>query len=48
MTLQDGCGIDLSDHLSMLYSKRAVSIALRALDPSAHPNLVCAFNPYAL
>ncbi|MFE3101192.1 esterase/lipase family protein [Nocardia tengchongensis] len=48
VTLQDGCPIDLSDHLSMMYSKRAVSIALRALDPSGHPNLTCTFNPYAL
>ncbi|MEU1208165.1 alpha/beta fold hydrolase [Nocardia sp. NPDC005825] len=48
VTLQDGCGIDFSDHLSMMYSPRAVSIALRALDPAGHPNLVCAFNPYVL
>nr|WP_202421532.1 alpha/beta fold hydrolase [Gordonia sp. SID5947] len=28
ITLQDGCGIDTSDHLAMSYSKRAVSIVL--------------------
>ncbi|MVU81648.1 alpha/beta fold hydrolase [Nocardia sp. ET3-3] len=48
VTLQDGCGIDLSDHLSMMYSPRAVSIALHALDPAGHPDLVCEFNPYVL
>ncbi|MFE3958106.1 esterase/lipase family protein [Nocardia sp. NPDC059091] len=48
VTLQDNCGIDLSDHLSMMYSPRAASIALHALDPAGHPNLVCTFNPYAL
>ncbi|WP_433733846.1 esterase/lipase family protein [Nocardia sp. CA-129566] len=46
ITLQDGCAQDMSDHLTMMYSPRAVSIALRALDPDAHPNLVCAFNPW--
>src|SRR5207237_334736 len=46
ITLQDGCDQDLSDHLTMMYSPCAVSIALRALDPAAHPNLVCAFNPW--
>jgi len=46
ITLQDDCDQDLSDHLTMMYSPRTVSIALRALDPAAHPNLVCAFNPW--
>ncbi|RMI35020.1 esterase/lipase family protein [Nocardia stercoris] len=48
ITLQDGCGIDWSDHLTMLYSPRAASIALHALDPAGHPNLVCQFNPWLL
>ncbi|RDI65381.1 esterase/lipase family protein [Nocardia pseudobrasiliensis] len=47
-TLQDGCALDTSDHNSMLYSPRAVSIALHALDPVAHPNLVCTTNPWLL
>ncbi|MEG8177886.1 alpha/beta fold hydrolase [Nocardia terpenica] len=46
--LQDGCASDTSDHNSMLYSPRAVSIALHALDPAAHPDLVCSTNPWLL
>ncbi|GAB4586173.1 esterase/lipase family protein [Nocardia sp. IFM 10818] len=46
IVLQDGCPADTSDHNSMLYSPRAVSIALHALDPLAHPDLVCAGNPW--
>ncbi|MBB4907889.1 esterase/lipase family protein [Actinophytocola algeriensis] len=37
ITLQDGCPIDLSDHLSMTYSWRAVGHVRRALDPAAPP-----------
>jgi triacylglycerol esterase/lipase EstA (alpha/beta hydrolase family) len=37
ITLQDGCPIDLSDHLSMTYSWRAVGFVRRALDPTAPP-----------
>lgn len=37
MTLQDGCPIDLSDHLSMSYSPRAIGIVRKALDPLALP-----------
>ncbi|MFC9892656.1 esterase/lipase family protein [Nocardia sp. NPDC127579] len=48
ITLQDGCEQDFSDHLTMMYSPRAVSITLRALDPAAHPELVCAFNPWLI
>ncbi|QLY30242.1 esterase/lipase family protein [Nocardia huaxiensis] len=48
VTLQDGCGADTSDHNSMLFSPRAVSIALHALDPVAHPDLVCSTNPWLL
>ncbi|MCM6773277.1 alpha/beta fold hydrolase [Nocardia sp. CDC159] len=47
-TLQDGCPLDTSDHNSMLYSPRAVSIALHALDPAGYPNLVCTANPWLL
>lgn len=46
ITLQDGCEQDTSDHLSMMYSSRAMSIALRALDPVANPKLVCAPNAW--
>ncbi|WP_280264743.1 esterase/lipase family protein [Nocardia wallacei] len=46
ITLQDGCEQDLSDHLTMMYSPRALSIALHALDPAGHPNLTCSFNPW--
>jgi len=35
VTLQDGCPIDLSDHLSMSYSPRAIGHVRRALDPTA-------------
>ncbi|AFU02926.1 putative lipase [Nocardia brasiliensis ATCC 700358] len=46
ITLQDGCEQDVSDHLTMMYSPRSVSLALHALDPDAHPTLTCAFNPW--
>lgn len=46
--LQDGCEQDISDHLTIMYSPRALSIALRALDPAAHPNLECTFNPWLI
>lgn len=48
VTLQDGCAEDWSDHLTIMYSPRAASIALRALDPDANPNLDCAFNPWMI
>ncbi|WP_280432452.1 esterase/lipase family protein [Nocardia brasiliensis] len=48
ITLQDGCEQDLSDHLTMMYSPRSLSIALRALDPVGHPNLECTFNPWVV
>lgn len=46
IVLQDGCEQDVSDHLTMMYSPRALSIALRALDPVQNPNLTCTFNPW--
>ncbi|APE33555.1 lipase [Nocardia mangyaensis] len=46
ITLQDGCEQDVSDHLTMMYSPRALSIVLRALDPVGSPNLACEFNPW--
>ncbi|GAB0102866.1 alpha/beta fold hydrolase [Nocardia sp. JMUB6875] len=46
--LQDGCALDTSDHNSMLFSPRAVSLALQALDPAAHPTPVCSLNPWLL
>ncbi|WP_069160842.1 esterase/lipase family protein [Nocardia altamirensis] len=47
ITLQDGCEQDVSDHLTIMYSPRALSIALRALD-QAGPDLVCTANPWLL
>ncbi|WP_330229135.1 alpha/beta fold hydrolase [Nocardia sp. NBC_00508] len=46
ITLQEGCEQDLSDHLTIMYSPRAASIVLHALDPVAHPTLECTFNPW--
>ncbi|WP_082393268.1 esterase/lipase family protein [Nocardia arizonensis] len=46
IVLQDNCEQDLSDHLTMMYSPRALSIALNALDPTGHPDLTCTFNPW--
>ncbi|MBP2192279.1 esterase/lipase family protein [Nocardia goodfellowii] len=46
--LQDGCEQDLSDHLTVMYSPRALSIALRAIDPAGHPQLTCTFNPWLI
>ncbi|MCU1648432.1 MAG: putative lipase [Nocardia sp.] len=46
--LQDGCEQDVSDHLTIMYSPRALSIALRALDPAQHPDLQCTFNPWVI
>ncbi|WP_143219055.1 esterase/lipase family protein [Actinokineospora bangkokensis] len=43
VTLQDGCAIDLSDHLSMTYSPRAIGIVRKALDPAA-PQPPCELN----
>ncbi|WP_405496936.1 esterase/lipase family protein [Nocardia sp. NBC_00511] len=48
ITLQTDCPEDVSDHLTIMYSPRAASIVLRALDPAAHPDLVCAFNPWMI
>ncbi|MET8794981.1 alpha/beta fold hydrolase [Nocardia sp. NPDC004568] len=48
ITLQDGCEQDLSDHLTVMYSPRALSIALRALDPARFPALQCTFNPWLI
>ena len=36
ITVQDGCGLDLTDHLAIIYSRRALRYTLNALDP-AHP-----------
>ncbi|WP_458686445.1 esterase/lipase family protein [Nocardia tengchongensis] len=48
ITLQQDCPEDVSDHLTIMYSPRAASIALHALDPAAHPGLVCTFNPWMI
>ncbi|MGW4366249.1 esterase/lipase family protein [Nocardia takedensis] len=47
ITLQDGCEQDLSDHLTLMYSPRAASITLQALDPAAAAP-VCEFNPWLI
>lgn len=44
ITLQDGCRIDRSGHLSMMYSPRAIDTAKRALDPHGDGTLRCTFN----
>ncbi|MBF6327835.1 esterase/lipase family protein [Nocardia transvalensis] len=46
ITLQDGCEQDLSDHLSIMYSPRSLSIVLNTLDPAQTPQFVCTFNPW--
>lgn len=44
ITLQDGCGIDFSDHLSMTASPRLIDITKRALDPQGRGYLRCLPN----
>ena len=36
VTLQDGCPLDLGDHLAIIYDERALAFTMNALDP-AHP-----------
>ncbi|MFD3701769.1 esterase/lipase family protein [Nocardia sp. NPDC058658] len=48
ITLQDGCEQDLSDHITMAYSPRVLSIVLNALDPEQTPALACTFQPWLL
>ncbi|MGW5438797.1 esterase/lipase family protein [Nocardia asteroides] len=48
ITLQNGCEQDISDHLTMMYSPRAASLALRALDPEGGHAVACTFNPWFL
>ncbi len=48
ITLQDGCELDMSDHLSILYSPRALSLVLNALDPGRTPQPRCGFNPWLI
>lgn len=42
VTLQDGCEIDLADHLSMTYDPRGLQLVLNALDPKHAKPLPCA------
>lgn len=44
ITLQDGCGIDFSDHLSMTHSPRLIDITKRALHPEGAGRLRCLPN----
>ncbi|MEV0292404.1 alpha/beta fold hydrolase [Nocardia sp. NPDC050710] len=48
ITLQDDCAQDMSDHLTLMYSPRAASITLRALDGDANQGLECTFNPWMI
>ncbi len=41
IVVQDGCAADLSDHLSIITSRRTGQIILNALDPSATTPLPC-------
>lgn len=44
ITLQDGCWLDQSSHLSMMYSPRSIDIAKRALHPEGRGTLRCLPN----
>ena len=44
VTLQDGCSIDLSDHLSMTASPRLIDITKKALDPDGRGWVRCLPN----
>lgn len=44
VTLQNGCWLDKSDHLSMMYSPRAIDITRKALDPDGRGYLRCRLN----
>lgn len=46
VTLQTGCGIDFSDHLSITVSPRAIGIVKNALDPKGFPTkkIPCKWN----
>ncbi|OZM73766.1 lipase [Amycolatopsis antarctica] len=43
--VDEGCAADLSDHVSVVTSKRGNQIMLNALDPADAKPLPCAFNP---
>lgn len=45
ITLQTGCLIDLSDHLSMSYGARALWFIKKALDPTLRGSAPCLFAP---
>ncbi|MBJ7289323.1 alpha/beta fold hydrolase [Williamsia sp.] len=47
ITLQDNCPLDQSDHVSMSYSPRAISLIKRALDGGKTP-LVCLPNGFLI
>lgn len=44
ITLQDGCGIDFSDHLSGMYSHRMVGYVKKALNPASTASIPCRLN----
>ena len=41
VTIQDGCAIDLSDHLSMTYGPRIARLVTNALDPATARTAPC-------
>jgi triacylglycerol esterase/lipase EstA (alpha/beta hydrolase family) len=41
LTVQDGCPIDLSEHLGIPYDRRALRLVLNALDPSSAQRPLC-------
>jgi len=45
VTLQDGCPLDFSDHLSMTYAYRSLWFIKKALDPSLRGSAPCLLNP---
>lgn len=44
ITLQTGCAIDYSDHLSGMYSYRMVGLTKKALDPTGNVYVPCLLN----
>lgn len=41
VAIQDGCPIDLSDHLALTYTDRVVALTLKGLDPDAPRKIPC-------
>lgn len=41
VNIQDGCPIDLSDHLALTYTDRVVALTMKGLDPSSPHKIPC-------